>query len=154
MYTKDEKKALVHLFWTSFDWYCSQQGYLSDRKKKWMLHRTKINNIRLKFDLKKDSVQVAIELFHRDEEERIRIFEKIAACKTIVEEGFPQGLTWEFLYTNETGHEVCRIFASLEGYRHHEQSNWPVIFEFMAKNMFLLERNFLEIRDIINEEWD
>jgi hypothetical protein len=153
VYTKDEKKELTHLFWTSFDGYCTEQGFLSGRKKIWMLHRTKVSHVQLKFCLEKGSVMVAIEITHKNEEERLEMFEKIEACKAIIEEGFNNGLSWDFAFEKENRHEVCRIFDVLIGYDYLKTEDWEPMFCFMANSMYLLEHNFLEIRDILNETW-
>lgn len=115
----------------------------------WMLHHTKVDHVQLKFDLQQNQVRVAIELSHRDEDERLRMFEKLESCKLLLEEGFESGLIWDFAFVKENGHEVCCIFTRLEGVDYHQTDNWPQIFSFMANNMFLLERNFIEIRDIL-----
>jgi hypothetical protein len=149
VYSKEEKKLLVHKFWTEFDTFCLSKKFLSGRKKRWMLHRTKVPNVHLRFDPGRNNVQVAIELNHCDEEVRLEMFEKIQQYKRILEEGLEARLNWEFLYVRENGQQVCRIFCEKNGLDMHKIEYWPAIFEFMALNMFVLERNFLEIREMI-----
>ena len=55
-------------------------------------------------------------------------------------------------YVREQGEEVCRIFVVQEGFDIHRQEQWPDIYNFFIDNMWILERNFLEIRDVLQEE--
>jgi hypothetical protein len=151
VYSKEEKKDLVQRFWTEFDLFCASKPYLARRKKTWMLHHTKVPNVHLRFDPGRKSVQVAIELLHRSEEKRLEMFETIEQYKSIIEKGFEHGLCWDFVYIRENGQEVCRIYTEKPGLDLHRENNWPDIFEFMASNMYRLERNFMKIRDLITE---
>lgn len=151
MYSIEEKKQLVRNFWAGFDLYCGRMPFLNGRQKKWLLHRTKVNNVHLKFEPGRDEVKVILEILHRNENKRIEMFEKIAKYKVIVEQGFPDGLVWDYTYRRESGQEVCRIYTERKGLDLHRQSQWGEIYTFMAATMYQLEANFLEIRDLINE---
>lgn len=150
VYSIEEKKQLIQNFWTGFDLFCSRMHFLNGRRKKWLLHRTKINQVHLKFDPGRNSVKVVVELLHRNELKRLEMFEKIEQYKVILEEGFPDGLIWDFAFERDSGQQVCRIYAELKNVDIHRQSQWEVMYEFMAKSMFQLENNFLEIRDLIS----
>ena len=119
----------------------------------WILHHTKISNVALKFDVGRENAQVMIEISHRNENRRLQIFEILEKYKLILEEGFPNGLHWDFYYQREdSGQEVCRIYSILENVDFHRQSQWPDIYNFFINDMLILERNFIEIRDIVKEE--
>ena len=125
--------------------------FLTGRRKKWLLHRTSVSHVHLLFDLSREDVKVVLELNHNDESKRLEMFEKIEKYKGIMDQGFEQGLIWDFAYQRDSGQEVCRIYVKLEGVDFHKQSQWEVMYEFMARQMFQLETNFLEIRDLIKE---
>ncbi|MFA9390057.1 MAG: DUF4268 domain-containing protein [Prolixibacteraceae bacterium] len=149
MYSIEEKKQLHTNFWGGFNLYCSRMSFLRGRKKKWMLHQTKVNNVHLKFDPGRDGVQVILEILHRSEDQRLAVYEQIESCKSIMEEGFTQGLIWDFAFVRDNGQEVCRIYTFKEGLDIYRQSQWEEMYQFMAENMYRLEQNFLEIRDLI-----
>lgn len=150
MFSKEEKKQLIINFWNGFSMYCSRMPFLPKDEKNWLLHRTKVPNVHLKFDLLRNKVLVALEILHRDEAKRLDQFEKIEKYKIILEEGFENGLTWDYAYFRDSGQEVCRIYAYVEGLDYHKQSQWEDIYTFMAENMFRLQTNFIEIRDLIH----
>ncbi len=150
MFSKEEKKQLVENFWAGFTLYCTRMYFLSGRKKKWLLHRTKVPNVHLKFDPDRNGVKVVLEIQHRNEEKRLEMFEKIEQYKVILEEDFDDGLIWDYVYEREPGIEVCRIYTELLGVDLHRQVQWEEMYTFMAEKMYLLERNFLEIRDLID----
>lgn len=149
MYSIEEKKQLVTNFWNGFNLYCSRMNYLRGRRKKWMLHQTKVNHVHLKFDPGRNGVQVILEILHRSEEQRLEVYEQIESCKGILEEGFENGLIWDFAFVRENGQEVCRIYTEKTGVDLHKMADWEEMYEFMAENMYQLELNFLEIRELI-----
>lgn len=151
VYSKEEKKQLIVDFWTGFSDYCFEHRYLNSWKKKWILHKTKVSNVHFKFDTGREGVQVILEIQHKSEKERLAMFERIEACKNMLEQGFEEGLIWDFLYQRDNGKQVCRIYTQLNGVDLHKQSQWQEMYDFMAKNMKQFEINFLEIRDILVE---
>ncbi|TKG88141.1 DUF4268 domain-containing protein [Puteibacter caeruleilacunae] len=151
MYSKEEKKKLVRDFWNQFDEYSSQIPELMHKKKKWMLYNTKIAGVTFKFDVQRKYTAVILELSQRNEKRRLEMYEKLESYKAIIEEGFEDGLIWDFAFVRESGQEVCRVFTELEGPDFHRKSDWEAIFEFMATNMMRLENSFLDIRDILQQ---
>jgi hypothetical protein len=152
MYRKEEKKELVRKFWTSFDQYCNNIPLLSLSKKKWILHKTKISNVALKFETGRENAKVIIEVSHHNEQRRLMVFQILEKYKVILEQDFTDKLIWDFMYERNNGQIVCRIYSRLNNVDFHRQEQWPQIFDFFAKNMQLLQNNLLEIRDIIKEE--
>ena len=140
-------------FWTLFGKRCAIVPELMGKKKKWLLYDTKISGLDLKFEVDRDAAIVMIELNHRNEDKRLELYEKLQNYKAILEDGFAGGLLWDFVYVRENGEEVCRIYCEQKGFDIHRQNQWPYIFNFLIDNMLKLETNFMEIRDILKEEF-
>lgn len=149
VYSKEEKKQLVLDFWLQFDAYCNTLPVLQRRKRKWMLRHTKVKDVHLKFEPGRNYVAVALELVHRNADSRIEMFERIEQYKVILEERFPNGLIWDPFFETIEANLVCRIYTQLNGVDLHRMNDWPQMFEFMARNMLQLERNFKHIKDFI-----
>ena len=153
MYSKEEKKKLTIDFWNLFKKRCDVHPDLKFRKKKWILHRTKIKGVALRFDIGRKDAKVILELYNRDEQLRLRAYEILEQYKVVIEDGFEDGLTWEFYYQRpDSGQEVCRIFTTLENVDMHRQNQWPDIYNFFIENMLKLEENFLSVRDVLEGE--
>lgn len=152
MYTREEAKQLRKKFWTLFGQRCEIVPELAGRKKKWVLYDTKISGLDLKFDIDRNEAMVMIEINHRDEDQRLTMFELLEKYKLLLEDGFDEGLHWELCYTRDSGEEVARIFVAQPGLDIHRQNQWPDIYNFFIEKMLILERNFMDIRDIIQEE--
>ena len=152
MYTQEEAKQLRKDFWILFGKRCKIVPELQEKGKKWMLYDTKITGLDLKFEVDRRAARVMIELNHRNEGKRLDLFEKLQSYKAILEDGFEDGLIWDFLFVRETGKEVCRIYVEQEGFDIHRQKQWPDIYNFFIENMLRLENNFLDIRDILKEQ--
>ncbi|WP_159517996.1 DUF4268 domain-containing protein [Sunxiuqinia indica] len=152
MYTQEQAKQLRKQFWTLFGKRCKAVPELQEKKKKWVLYDTKISGLDLKFDVNRQSASVMIELNHRNENKRLDLYEKLQKYRPLLEDGFENGLEWDFLYVRESGEEVCRIYIEMEGVDIHRQKQWPDIFNFFIENMLKLESNFMDIRDVLKEE--
>jgi len=153
MYSKEEKKRLTLEFWNLFKKRCAIHPVLKFKKKKWILHRTKIKGVALRFEVGRNDANVILELYNRNERLRLKAFEVLERYKMVLEEGFEDGLLWEFYYQRpESGQEVCRIFTTLENVDIHRQNQWPDIYNFFIENMLKLEENFLSVSDVLEEE--
>ena len=153
MYSIEEAKKLRIRFWKQFGKGCEFHPLLRNKRKKWVLHRTKIKGVALRFEVDRESAKVILELSHRNEDKRLKAFEILERYKAVVEDNFKNGLIWEFYHQREdSGQEVCRIYTLLENVDLHRQNQWPDIFNFFIEKMLLLENNFLSVRDILKEE--
>ncbi len=155
MYTQEEAKQLRLNFWEQFGRRCSVHPQLKFRHKNFILHRTKVSGVALRFEADRNGARVILELGQRNEEKRLKAYEILLRYKVIIEENFPEGLIWEFYHQREdSGQEVCRIYSELTDADIHRQNQWPDIFNFFIENMIRLEENFLQVRDILKEEMD
>lgn len=155
MYSKEEAKKIRLQFWEQFGKRCEIHPLLSERRKKWMLHRTKISGVALRFEADRSDAKVILELSQRNEDKRLKTFEILQNYRVIIEDGFTDGLIWEFFHEREdSGQEVARIYNVLPNVNLFRQNQWPDIFNFFIENMARLEENFLQIRDILKEELD
>ena len=153
MYTKEEKKRLVKKFWELFATRCNVHPQLKDKRKKWILHRTKIKNVALKFFIDREKASVMIELSNRDENKRLLAFEILERYKNIIENGFDTALNWEYFVDRpDSGQHVCQISKNLYEVDIHRKNQWPDIYNFFIENMLLLESNFMDVRDILQDE--
>lgn len=153
MYSRKEKKKLTIDFWQLFKKRCAIHPKLQFKKKKWILHQTKIKGVAFRFDVGRKNAEVILELHNSSERLRLKAFEILERYKGIIEEGFENGLTWEFYYQRpDSGQEVCRIYTTLENVDWHNQNQWPDVYNFFIENMIKLEENFLLTRDVLEEE--
>ncbi|MBT6006841.1 MAG: DUF4268 domain-containing protein [Prolixibacteraceae bacterium] len=145
-----EAKKLSLNFWELFGKRCKAHPMLVHKNKKWILHRTKIKGVALRFEIGRKNAKVMLELGHKNENKRLMAYEILESYKNIVENGFDNVLTWEFYHQRkDSNQEVCRIYVSLENVDLHKQNQWPEVYNFFIENMIQLEENFLEISDIL-----
>jgi hypothetical protein len=153
MYSIEETKKLRLEFWEQFGFLCKSHPLLRHKNKKWILHRTKIKGVALRFYAGRKNAQIILELSNRNENKRLQAFEILQKYKPILEDGFVNGLKWEFYHQREdSGQEVCRIFTELENVDLLQHKHWPSIFNYFIEEMSKLEDNFLQIRDMLKEE--
>lgn len=149
MYNKDEAKQLRLDFWNEFRDYSAQLDYLKPQRGRWMLYYTGIKGVALKFDVERHMIRVALEMNHRQEEQRLDLYEQLLKYKVIIEATFGQGLIWDYVFTTSSGNEVCRLYVENEQYDFHKREDWQQMFAFMANNMIKLEMAFKDIKDFL-----
>jgi hypothetical protein len=153
MYNKAELKELVTCFWEEFAKYTAYYSHKKGRPIEWMLYKTGIKGLELKFDIDPKFVKCIIESNARNEDRRLDIFIELTKYKPIIEEGFKSGLIWDDDCMLKTGKPVMRIYCELTGLNFHNRDNWPGIFNFMAGSMFRLQTNFQEILPVLEEKF-
>lgn len=153
MYSKEEAQKLRTEFWAKFGDYTKFFSRKVGEPVNWVLYKTGIKGLELKFDLEKKVVRVALEVNAKSEERRFDIFVELDNFKSILESGFEREVFWEEDYILPEGKEVSRIFVELDGVKFHNPDNWPEIFRFMAENMYQLQSNFIDIQDILKEKF-
>lgn len=151
MFTPDEAKELRAGFWKAFEKYSRKLPEIKNPRNPYLLNKTGINHIDLKFDVERNSIKVAIEVNHKNSDRRLDVYEYLEAFKVILEEGFEK-LEWDFAYMRENQQEVCRAYVQLDGYDYMNPNHWETIHCFMAENMIRLQENFLEIRDTLKHQ--
>ncbi len=153
MYTQEEAKQLRLQFWEQFGRRCRVHPELSQRKKNFILHRTKVSGVALRFEADRKGARVILELGQNNEDKRLKAFEILQNYRIVLEEGFSEGLIWEFYHQREDSKkEVCSIYTELTDVDIHRQNLWPDIYNFFIENMLRLEANFLQLRDVLKEE--
>lgn len=153
MYSREEAKKLKLTFWEKFGKRCEIHPELQYKKRKWVLHRTKIKDVALRFEISREDAKVILELGNKSENQRLKAYEFLERYKLVIEDGFDDGLIWEFFHEREDSNkEVCRIYAQLSNVDLHRQHQWPDIYNFYIENMLKLENNFLQVRDLLQEE--
>lgn len=153
MYTKEEIKELKLKFWAGFREFVQNHSNPDLRRKRWLLNDTGVSGVAFRFDFDRERASVMIELQHKNETRRLRTFEILEQYKVVLEEGFPDGLIWEFYHRrDDNNQEVCRIFTFIEGVDFHRQNQWTEVYHFFTENMPKLEENFLMVKEVLKEE--
>lgn len=149
MYNKEEAKQLRLDFWDEFGCYSKKLDYLKPNRGRWILYYTGIKNLDLKFEVSRHAVRVVLEVNYKDEDKRFEIYSQLEQYKNIIEKEFDDPWIWDYVYTTDSGNEVCRIYTELKEYDFHRRSDWTVMFQFMANKMMRLEKAFKTVKDFI-----
>ena len=154
MYSKEEKRQLKRDFWAGFADHCAAIPVLARRKSLFMLYNTKMKGVELKFDVRRDSVDVVLEV---NGSRRMETYGRISAYRVLFDEAFAPfaqegcvsapAVIYSPDYTRESGEVVSRIYVSRGGLDFHRRADWPLFYDFMASRMMALESVFREVRD-------
>lgn len=149
MYTKEEAKEIRNAFWEGFRNYTNRRRIKQGRTGKWMLTRTGINALNLKFHIDREKAQVGIDLETGNMDKRLELYEKLESTKKILTEYMKQPLTWELEYTRENGKSVSRIYVEIRDVNIYDRSCWKRVNRFFFEKMDALESYYTEYRDYL-----
>ena len=149
MYSREELKQLKKAFWEGFGDYASMLPELKHRKSKFVLYNTKVKGVELKFDANREGAFVILEINHKVQAERERLYAHFERYKVILEEEFPEKLIWRPEFRRESGEMVARIYTQKPNIDIHRQAQWKDFYPFMAEEMMKLERAFLTLKDTL-----
>ncbi|MBR8535004.1 DUF4268 domain-containing protein [Carboxylicivirga sediminis] len=149
MFSKEEAKQIRQLFWHKLENRTRRIPGQKGKKIKWLFDDTGIKGVDLRFDINRERAIVALEINHRSEERRLKLYEKLEACKSIFESTYGGTLEWDYLYTKDEGRDVCRVYEELAPADLYQQEQWPDVMKFMIDRMIRLEKAFLEVKDFL-----
>ncbi|MBU2901397.1 MULTISPECIES: DUF4268 domain-containing protein [Pseudomonadati] len=140
MFSKEESRKLREEFWIAFG---------KSFPNKWTLYKTEVKGLSFKFhfDLKRAIVSIDVD---SDFEQRIRVWDKLVALKSILLNDYLHEATFEDFYLLENKKEISRIYVELNHVSIHNKNTWRETMEFLNQNMLQIERFYEEYKDIID----
>jgi len=151
MYSKEETKQMRMDFWEGFKKYSVPKRRAVGKNREWMLQKTGIKSVSLKFDLQKDKACVGIEIFHRDKYKEGLYYEKFESLRGILYDVFGDTITWLPDYISEEGRQFAFICVEKEHVGIHKPKTWEETYRFFYENMTKFEDVFTEYKDFIKE---
>jgi hypothetical protein len=148
MFTQEQAKSLRLQFWEKLNNRTRRLPGQKGKKKIWLFDNTGIKGLDLRFDVARKKYQVALEINHNNEGQRLFLFEKLLACKPIFEKEFGEALIWNFFYKKDTGEQVCRIFVEKPG-DILKNELWTQLIYFLINTMINLEKAFLSVKEYL-----
>tara|TARA_R110002012_G_scaffold206357_1_gene376138 strand:+ start:50958 stop:51386 length:429 start_codon:yes stop_codon:yes gene_type:complete len=141
MFSKEESRQLRQLFWTSFG---------KSFPRKWILYDTKIKGMSFKFHFDTKQAMVSIDL-EDDLENRINIWEKLEALKSILIDDYLSDVIFEEEHYLDNGKEISRVYVPLERkVSIHNKNTWQEVMVFLNDTMSRFEAFFEDYKDVIN----
>ena len=139
MFSKEEARKLREDFWIAFG-----KSY----PRKWILYKTKIKGLSFKFHFNSKSAMVSLDV-DTDFEQRVLLWEKLTALKSILTEEFLPNAIYEDFYALDNKKEISRIYVTLEDVSIHNKNTWQETMQFLYATMEKVEVFFLEYRAIL-----
>lgn len=84
-----------------------------------------------------------------DLEQRIKIWEKLIALKSIIMEEYLPKAIFEDYYLLENQKEISRIYVEKTNVSIHDKNTWQETMEFLSVQMSRFEAFFMEYEDFI-----
>ena len=153
MYSRDEAKQLMTDFWNGFSNYTLCQSVALKTPVEWMLYKTGIKGLELKFDLDCKWIRTVIEVNARSESRRQAIYAELQKYASILETDLPATLHWTDNHKLAVGKPVMRAYCERTDLNFHNRAVWPEMFRFMFDTMLPLQTNFADILPVLEEKF-
>ncbi len=146
MYTKEEKRAIRVKFWDRFKQYTNQHGR---KMTSWVLQKTQIKGVQLKFDINDAGAFVMIQIFDKREQQRYNIYERFFKYRVVINDICGEELIWQKDYEMPDFNTVSVIYFHLKDASVFRQAEWKTYYQFFFEKMSLLEEAFLEVKEVV-----
>lgn len=140
MFSREESKQIRQHFWTSFG---------KEYPHKWLLYNTKMKEIQLKFTFTTKLAQVSLDIIDDDDLIQSYYFEKLQSLERIIKAEYLPEILYAENYDLPESKVISRIYVQLDNVSIHNKKDWPLVKEFLAKNMILLEEFFNDFSEFI-----
>lgn len=149
MYSKEEAKQIRVEFWEQFRDFTNRRRKNKGRTGKWILDKTGINALNLKFHFDKNEAIVGIDIETRNMERRLEMYEKLEGLRNQVNQALGEKTRWELEYVRENNKPISRVFVSIQDVSIFDRSTWNRVNMFFFDRMTALEDVFNEYRDYL-----
>ncbi|WP_116771984.1 DUF4268 domain-containing protein [Maribacter litoralis] len=139
MFSKEESRKLREEFWIAFG---------KSFPYKWTLYKTEVKGLSFKFHFDVKMAMVSIDV-DSDFEQRIKVWDKLIALKSILIDDFLPEANFEDFYILKNQKEISRIYVELNNVSIHNKNTWRQTMEFLNNNMLQIEKFYLEYKDFI-----
>ena len=151
MYSKEEAKQMRMDFWEGFKKYSTPRRRRAGKNREWVLQKTGIKSVCLKFDIQKEKALVGVEVFHRDKYIEGLYYEKFECLRGILRDAFGDALIWQPDYISEEGRQFALIYVEKEHVGIHKPETWNDTYRFFYENMMKFEDIFVEYKEFIQD---
>ncbi len=142
MYSREESKNLRETFWISFG---------KSFPRKWILYRTKVKGLVLRFYFDVRKAVVSLEVDTYDLNRRMVLWETLLALRPILVTEYLPEAQFQDTYCPEPEKEVSRVFVEMHGVSIHNKDSWGATMIFLDRNMVRLEDFFREYQGLFSE---
>ena len=149
MYSKEEAKQIRVEFWDQFRDYTNKRRKNKGRTGKWIMNRTGINAINLKFHFDQSTALVGIDVETKNMDTRIAMFEKLETLKKQINKALGENTKWELEYIRENSKSISRVYTEIDNVDIFDKTCWNRVNMFFFDRMTALEDMFLEYKDYI-----
>jgi len=149
MYSKEETKQIRLEFWEQFRTFTNRRRKKQGRSGKWILDKTGINALNLKFHFDTSEAIVGIDLETRNLDRRIELFGKLESLKKQVEKALGDSTRWELEYIRENDKAISRIYTSIGNVSILDKKSWNRVNMFFFDRMTALEDFYSEYGDYL-----
>jgi hypothetical protein len=149
MYSREETKELRVAFWNQFRDFTNKRRKGKGRTGKWILDKTGINALNLRFHFDEQMALVGIDIETRNLDKRLEMFEKLESTRNQINQALGENTRWELEYIRENEKSVSRIYTAIEGVSILDRKSWNRVNMFFFDRMTALEDYFLEYKDYL-----
>lgn len=149
MFSKEEEKELRVEFWNSFQDFTNKRRRKTGGSGKWILDKTGINSLNLRFHFDRKEAIVGIDLETKSLDKRIEFFEKLETVKKQINKALGEETKWELEYIRENKKAISRVYTSIDKVDVLDKETWNRVNMFFFDRMAALQDFFEEYRDYL-----
>ena len=150
MYSRKEQTRIREEFWTSFGRHLALSFSASGEKPNWINYKTGHRHIAFKMDASQHEATIAIQIRHPEPSERINLYKRLYALKTVLEAHTNEKWEWREESSNEQGISVSSVTKSVAGLNVLNRDHWVEIGSFLKPRIIALDIFWNEVKEIFD----
>lgn len=149
MFSKEEKTALTERFWAELKRKSKQK---IGKRHSWVLQNTGIKGIQLKFEVSRSAAFVLLQCYASSVEKREWIYDILQQYHIVIADIAELMPTWDKHGQLLELDGMPSVYYKLDEVDYLQEKYWDSIHHFFIQRMTLLEKAFLEIKDVLKAE--
>jgi len=150
MFSKEETKELISLFWTSYGKYMNKHHSKYSKNIKWVNYRTNVKGVFLRLRATKKQAEICIELQHKNDDIRYLFYEQFMELKTVFTSAAGEWI-WEKDIYNENEIQISKIYLQLDNVNIFNKNTWQDSFYFFEKHILAFDEFWADFSEVVKQ---
>lgn len=150
MFSKEEAKELITLFWTSYSKYMNKHNSKYSKNIKWVNYRTNVKGVFLRLRATKNQSEICIELQHKSDDIRHLFYEQFTELKTVFT-SIAGDWIWKKNIYNESKIQISKIYLQLDNVSIYNKDTWQETFYFFEKHIVAFDEFWSDYNEVVKQ---
>jgi hypothetical protein len=149
MFSKEEKRALNHAFWTELKNSMKNSSSQVQRRVNWLNYPTHIKHTYIRLIFNENEAAVCFDIQFKDEEIRFLFWEQLTELKTLIDASLGTPTLWKKNIKTEEGLTISQLKWEDSTLCIHQKKDWKQAQAFLKDRLLEFDIFYQEYKEIL-----